>query len=166
MPREHIPKSRTLGIDLASQPKETGVCLIEWSETGGEVVDLVRRALTDDVLVELMLDSRVARVGIDAPFGWPVAFVDAVATYRDSGRWLDLEANEMRFRATETRIYEETRQWPLSVAMSDLARPMRCARLLSRDGSGADTRPQRGDRRRRGDLPHGRPTELGDRGGR
>lgn len=62
-----------------------------------------------------------------------MAFIDALANYRDTGRWLDLDANEMRFRATEIRIYEETKQWPLSVAMSDLAWPaMRCARLLSR----------------------------------
>lgn len=132
MPREEIP-TRTLGIDLASQAKETGVCLIEWAEGAGKVLDLGQESLTDDVLVELMRDPRVSKVGIDAPFGWPMAFIDAITSYRDSGTWLDLDANEMRFRATETRIFEETRQWPLTVAMSDLAWPaMRCAPLLTR----------------------------------
>jgi predicted nuclease with RNAse H fold len=145
--RESIP-TYTLGIDLASQPKETGVCLIDWSAGAGEVIDLQSGELTDDALVDLMLDERVAKVGIDAPFGWPVAFIDAVTSYRDEGRWIDLEANELRFRATEIRIFEETNQWPLSVAVGDLAWPaMRAARLLSRVVASEDAqrrRPARG----------------------
>lgn len=130
---EHVPGSCTLGIDLASQPKETGVCLIEWASGQGQVVELESRELTDDVLVKMMKSPEVGKIGIDAPFGWPLAFIDAVTSYRDDGRWLDLDPNEVRFRATEIRIFEETRQWPLTVAMSDLAWPaMRCARLLSR----------------------------------
>jgi len=44
-----------------------------------------------------------------------------------------MDANEMRFRTTDTVVAIETGQVPLSVAMSDLAWPaMRCARLLSR----------------------------------
>lgn len=126
-------KDRTLGIDLASQPKETAVCLIEWSAAGGVVFDLNNTALTDDVLVELILDKRVSKVGIDAPFGWPVAFIDAISSYRDRGQWLDLEANEIRFRATDMFVWEQTKRAPLSVAMDDLAWPaMRCARILSR----------------------------------
>jgi Protein of unknown function (DUF429) len=58
---------------------------------------------------------------------------DAVATYRDEGRWLELDANELRFRATEIRVFQETNQWPLSVAIGNLGWPAaRCARLLSR----------------------------------
>jgi len=132
MPREQIP-TQTLGIDLASQPKETGVCLIDWSDGAGEVVDLSHGELSDDALVDMMLDPQVAKVGIDAPFGWPVAFIDVITAYRDHGQWLDVNPNEIRFRATELRIYEETNQLPLSVAMDNLAWPaMRCARLLSR----------------------------------
>lgn len=130
---------QTLGIDLASQPKETAVCLIDWSSEPAVVVELEKRSLTDDVLVELMLDSSVVKVGIDAPFGWPLAFIDAIATYRDKGAWLDLEPNELRFRATETLVAQETGQAPLSVAVGDLAWPaMRCARLLSRLSDGRE----------------------------
>jgi len=129
-----VPKaSRTLGIDLASQPKETGVCLIDWSGPVGRVVELDGASLTDDVLVGLLLDDAVSKAGIDAPFGWPVAFIDAISSFRDDGVWMDLEPNEIRFRATDTSVWRETGQTPLSVAMSDLAWPaMRCARLLSR----------------------------------
>ncbi len=133
---EHVPATCTLGIDLASQPKESGVCLIDWTSGQGRVVQLEDRRLTDEVLVELMLDRRVCKVGIDAPFGWPLAFIDAITAYRDHGKWIDLEANELRFRATETAIAIETGQPPLSVALSDLAWPaMRCARLLSQIAS-------------------------------
>jgi hypothetical protein len=122
-----------LGIDLASQPKETAACLIEWLPTGGRVIDRPNDALTDDVLVDLILDERVSKVGIDAPFGWPVAFIDAIASYRDQGMWLDLEPNEIRFRATDIFVWDQTKRAPLSVAMDDLAWPaMRCARILSR----------------------------------
>lgn len=132
MPRELIP-SQTLGIDLASQPKDTGVCLIDWSGDAGEVLPHGPGVLDDDRLVSMMLEGAVGKVGIDAPFGWPVAFIDAVTSYRDTGTWLDLEANELRFRATETRVAAAVGQQPLSVAMSDLAWPaMRCARILSR----------------------------------
>lgn len=141
MPREQVPsRTRTLGIDLASQPKDTGVCLIEWDGKRGEVIALEKKPPKDDVLIAMMLDPAVSKVGIDAPFGWPLAFIDAISSYRDTGAWLDLEPNEMRFRATDSVVAQRTGQNPLSVAMSDLAWPaMRCARLLSGIASEAGT---------------------------
>ena len=131
MDRAHIP-SRTLGIDLASQAKETGVCLIDWATTPATVVNLGAGALDDARLLELMTDPGVGKVGIDAPFAWPLAFVDAVATYRDHGTWLALAHEDVRFRGTEVVVAEVTGQAPLSVATSDLAWPaMRLARLLT-----------------------------------
>jgi len=124
--------SRTLGIDLASQPNETGACLIDWTSRPAHVIDLGTAPFDDGRLLDLMSDRAVTKVGVDAPFGWPLAFIDAIATYRDRAEWLDMEANEMRFRATDLRVAQETGQTPLSVAMSDLAWPaMRCARLFS-----------------------------------
>ena len=134
MPTGHVPLAdRTLGIDLASQAKETGVCLIDWSTTPAVVIDLGAAVLDDERLLELMTDPLVGKVGIDAPFAWPLAFVDALATYRDHGRWLELAHEEVRFRATERVVAEVTRQDPMSVATSDLAWPaMRLARLLTK----------------------------------
>lgn len=133
MPREYIPKTKTLGIDLASQARETGVCLIDWSSTPATIEDLGAAALDDDRLMELMTDPTVAKVAIDAPFAWPLAFVDAVVTYRDHGTWLALEHEDVRYRLTERVVAEVTNQAPLSVATSDLAWPaMRLARLLTR----------------------------------
>jgi hypothetical protein len=122
----------TLGIDLASQPKETAVCVIEWAAGRGKVRDIVHGPLTDNTLLGLMRDGATTKVGIDAPLGWPLAFIDAISTYRDRGEWLLMEPNEIRFRATDNVVAVATGQTPLSVAMSDLAWPaMRCARLLA-----------------------------------
>ncbi len=130
----HVPQAlRTLGIDLASQAKETGVCLIDWATTPATFVNLGAGALDDARLLELMTDPEVGKVGVDAPFAWPLAFVDAVATYRDHGTWLGLAHEDVRFRATEVVVAEVTGQAPLSVATSDLAWPaMRLARLLTK----------------------------------
>jgi hypothetical protein len=108
------------------------VCTIEWGPDAGRVIQLGGR-WNDDALLELIADPAVTKVGIDAPFGWPVAFIDATATYRDHGVWLALETNDVCFRATEALVAQEMRQPPLSVAVSNLAWPaIRCARLLTR----------------------------------
>jgi len=131
VPREVIP-SHTLGIDLASQAKQTGVCLLDWTATPATVLDHGSHALDDQRLLELMTDPQIEKIGIDAPFAWPLAFVDALSTYRDHGTWLGLAQEDMRFRATEVVVADVTGQAPLSVATSDLAWPaMRVARLLT-----------------------------------
>ena len=64
---------RTLGVDLASQPAKTGVCVVEWSDVAAGVVEISVGA-DDDRILELV--SEVDGVGIDAPFGWPQDFVE------------------------------------------------------------------------------------------
>lgn len=135
MPRELVPTS-TLGIDLASQAKETGVCRIDWSGGGGRVADLGAQVLDDDRLVELMLDECVAKVGIDAPLGWPLAWVDALESYRDHTLWPSLETSELRFRATDFAVKEAGKN-PMSVATDLLVWPtIRCAKLLGAASGG------------------------------
>lgn len=82
----------TVGIDLASRPAGTAVCAIEWDAnprvialTCG-VVDRASRTLLDDEVLLWVLRSGhgaipgvVTKVAIDAPFGWPVAFVDTLS---------------------------------------------------------------------------------------
>jgi len=57
---------RTLGVDLASQPKKTAACEIEWgpdsATTSGPMV-----GMSDGDLLGLV--ARNDAVGIDAPFG-------------------------------------------------------------------------------------------------
>ena len=127
---------RTLGIDLAAQPKGTSACLIEWSPGRAAVLEL-RAGLDDEALLELI--GGADKVGIDAPFGWPDEFVEAVAAHHDRARWpgkaQDQDAYRFRlsFRVTDRRLIEETGRRPLSVSTDLIALvAMRCCFLLDR----------------------------------
>jgi hypothetical protein len=79
-------------------------------------------------------DARApAKIGIDAPLGWPLAFVRAVA---DLGAWPLVEEVEpvaLVRRRTDRWIHTQTGKVPLSVSTDRIAYPaMRAARLLRR----------------------------------
>jgi hypothetical protein len=79
-----------------------------------------------------MRDPSVTKVGIDAPFGWPVEFVDAVHDYTTTGRWPDADSNRLLLRETDMHVKLITGQQPLSVTTDRIAYcAMRCARLLA-----------------------------------
>ncbi len=127
----------TLGIDLAAEPKATGGCSVEWRE-GRAFVRWVETFLHDDEILKRagMADA----VGIDAPFGWPRSFVEAI-TAHDAGRRWPVDAWEkgsrrrLRLRATDEWIRNVTGITPLSVSSDMIAIPaMRCASLLDRLG--------------------------------
>jgi predicted nuclease with RNAse H fold len=137
---------RTLGIDLSSDPKKTAACSISWN--GGRAqVEGLRLGLNDDSLVESMLTSDW--VGIDAPFGWPAEFIEAVTTWSESGRWPETRRDKLRFRTTDLVVKDKARM-PLSVSTDRIAvTAMRCARLLTdyaerKSGAGAQVE-RRGD---------------------
>src|SRR5262249_14932764 len=79
------------------------------------------------------------KVAIDAPFGWPDEFVEAVSAHRNrvgwpgSGEDQDLYRFQLSFRATDRRLIERGSRRPLSVS-TDLIGvvAMRCAFLLDR----------------------------------
>ena len=72
---------RTLGIDLAAQPKNTAVCEIDWSSGR---VEIEERSLEDD---DLVADLAADKTGIDAPLGWPDTFVTAISAHHASKPW-------------------------------------------------------------------------------
>jgi hypothetical protein len=77
----------TVGIDLSTRPHCTGVCVLEWSE-GRARVDVLNQCGYDDdsALLTTMRRGDVEKVAIDAPFGWPAAFTEAIATFAQTGR--------------------------------------------------------------------------------
>jgi predicted nuclease with RNAse H fold len=123
---------RTLGIDLASRPDKTGVCVLRWGEDEA-VPERLEVGAADDALAALAGD--VDAVGIDAPFGWPVDFADLVAGRMAAGPWSTALRDRLRFRRTDAHVRARTGRWPLSVSSDLIAVPaMRCVLLLERLG--------------------------------
>lgn len=153
-----------MGVDLASKPEKTAVCLLRW-EDGPPVVVALCRGRADDGTplhtkwlsttgygIRGQYGAPITKIGIDAPFGWPEPFLDAVAAYRTGPAWptgLDNPLDECRLRETDRAVHRRSGKWPLSVSADKIAAPaMRCATLLTdiagrlgddaveRDGSG------------------------------
>jgi predicted nuclease with RNAse H fold len=128
---------RTLGVDLASQAAHTGICVIAW-ESGGARVELVSRGADDATLSGMMAGA--AKTGIDAPFGWPEPFVEAVAAHHRLEPWPAGDRAALVRRRTDLFVHERVRKMPMSVSTDRIAYcALRCAALLGdapRDGSG------------------------------
>ena len=124
---------RTLGIDLASMPKDTAACLVRW-ERGRAIATAPRVGCTDADLDALILEADV--IGIDAPFGWPEAFRTAVAGWTATEWTSNAKLREsLRLRLTDRRVHEQLGLMPLSVSTDRIALPaMRAMALLRRHG--------------------------------
>lgn len=130
----------TLGIDLSSNPAKTAACLIHWGEEGGRVERLVvgssSTPLENDDLLALIHAADLT--GIDAPFGWPTPFVEAVRSWDGFSGWpTPASLASLRYRATDLHIRKP--RLPLSVS-SDLigVTAMRCASILDSLGDSLD----------------------------
>ena len=120
----------TLGVDLAAQASNTAFCFIEW-RNGAAIVQDAGRGAGDDDLLEYVF--RADKAGIDVPFGWPAAFVDAIAAHELDKPWPERDRLDLRFRATDRHVKERIGRWPLSVSSDLIAVPaMRAAALLWR----------------------------------
>lgn len=121
----------TLGIDLSSQPERTAACVIEWGQ-GRALAQAPATGCDDARLVRLIASADV--VGIDAPFGWPVDFVAAVADWPHE-EWTVQHRDRLRFRETDRAIKQRLGIDPLSVSTDRIALPaMRAMSLLRRFG--------------------------------
>ena len=136
---------RTLGIDLASAPRRTGLCRLDWRSGGARLVELTVGA-DDERIIAAHKGADVT--GIDSPFGWPAPFVgflcSAARLLPELGEPWDPEVRDgLRYRATDRAVRDAVGRWPLSVS-SDLIAvvAMRCVGLLTRmgvsDRAGAD----------------------------
>ncbi|MGC2486419.1 MAG: DUF429 domain-containing protein [Acidimicrobiales bacterium] len=151
------PVNRYVGIDLASQPGDTGVVVLvvkgdrARASLPGEPGE---KFVADDANLAAIVDTHTA-VGLDAPLGWPDDFVAAVASHRTSARWPSYEhrsSDKIRqtlcYRTTDLYVQQHLSMTPLSVSSDRIGVvAMRAARLQSlwvrrwgdaeeRDGSG------------------------------
>jgi hypothetical protein len=154
----------TVGIELSTRPRCTGVCVLEWSGGRARVEALDQRGYDDDLgLLRVMRRGDVEKVAIDAPFGWPTAFTAAIATFAQTGRWEAGQRKEIVLRDTDRNVRTMTNLNPLSVAAEKIAHPaIRCAELLTalsptaidRTGSGLCAEVYPAAALKRWELPH------------
>lgn len=123
---------RVLGIDLAAQPRNTGLVLLEPTRRGRWRADVPPDAGTDEHLVDL--GARVDLVGVDAPLGWPIAFVEAVTAHENRQPWPGTkDRRTLTHRHTDDVVRDHGRGQPMSASADLLGHvAMRCA-LLQRD---------------------------------
>lgn len=130
---EHV---LTAGVDLAAEPRGTALAVVEWGAGRATLTEL-HLGVDDPQIVEAT--NRVAKIGIDCAFGWPVEFVEFVANH--SGHSADSTAvdggmdwrRRLSYRETDRVVRELTGRWPLSVSTDRLGlTAMRCAGLLAR----------------------------------
>lgn len=127
---------RTLGIDLAAADSNTGLCSIDWTPQGPSLLHLAGQATNAEILEQ----ARGATcVGIDAPFGWPEAFVRSLTAHHAGQAWThptDTDSRrELQRRRTDTLVHQRHGLLPLSVSSDRIAAPaMRCAWLLGQWG--------------------------------
>jgi len=144
-----------MGVDLASRPEKTAVCMIRWDDGPVSLVTLCRGRADDgtDLHTKWLsttgygirgdYGAAITKIGIDAPFGWPEPFLDAVSAYRSGPAWptgMDNPLDECRLRETDRAVNRRSGKWPLSVTSDRIALPaMRCASLLTDIGHHAGT---------------------------
>lgn len=139
-----------VGIDLAAQPRRTGLAMLR--EDGEHcVLDQVTVGAEDDALVDAVAGA--TKAGVDVPLGWPRRFVQLLAAHavhelptpESTG---DDWRRDHAMRATDRVVHRRTGLTPLSVATDRIAHPaLRWAGIearlrdrgldVARDGSGA-----------------------------
>jgi len=129
---------RTVGVDLAAEPKKTALAVIDWSD-GVARVESVRLGAGNDAVTEAVLACD--RTGIDAPFGWPDAFVRMVSEHHagrlsaTSGLANREGRRPLTKRRTDLVVQAATGISPLSVSADLIAHvALRCAGILAELG--------------------------------
>lgn len=136
------------GIDLAADPRRTGVAVIS-SGSPIRVESVIVGADDDDVLH--VIDS-AEKAGVDVPVGWPDPFVQLISDHAEHGLTVPSSTGpdwrrNLAMRTTDIKVRERTGRVPLSVSTDRIAYPaLRWAGIearlraegvdAARDGSG------------------------------
>ena len=139
---------KTVGIDLAARDKNTAMCVIDWTDDRVDV-EPPTAGPDDDALLKAI--EGCERAGIDAPFGWPQAFADAVAAHQEQQDWPGAQQEalsdlvdgreryrrQLSYRLTDLALMDDKTLdvRPLSVSTDRIGvTTFRCALLLDRLG--------------------------------
>ncbi|MFJ6415185.1 DUF429 domain-containing protein [Paeniglutamicibacter sp. NPDC091659] len=129
---------RTLGVDLAADPKKTAVAVIRWTGENAALTHL-SLAVTDDEIVDLFGTTDVT--GIDCPLGWPEALLPFLMGHQRNDPQAVLEQDglagrrNLAYRATDRFVTATTGIRPLSVSADRLGyTAMRCAAIQAKIG--------------------------------
>lgn len=124
---------RTVGVDLAAEPTNTAVAIVDWSGGTATVVS-VRVGQDDDHVLAAI--SEATRVGLDCPLGWPDPFIDFLIAQRGGSvsAPTDLAGRRLlAYRETDRAVTALTGLRPLSVAADRIGHAaMRAAGILAK----------------------------------
>ena len=113
-----------LGIDLAAQPSNTGAVFLESAGEPWRAFEL-EEVPTNDALIGAARRADV--LGVDAPFGWPIDFVEAVSAHGAFEGWPGGENRErLTHRETDRAVQERSSLHPLSCPPTSSG-PLPCA---------------------------------------
>lgn len=136
----------SLGLDLSTDPRKAWWCELAWPEAGDGLIRITdlgqAHALgaRDDASLVVVLAERLAAfgpapgriAGIDAPIGWPRAFVDAIRDWTEGPRPRLVKRSELRLRPTDRFVLEATGLTPMSVSTDRIgSTALLCANALS-----------------------------------
>ncbi|WP_139004070.1 DUF429 domain-containing protein [Arthrobacter crystallopoietes] len=122
---------KTLGIDLAADPKKTAAAVLDWVPDAARLTHL-ELGVTDEDVVDLFTEADAT--GVDCPVGWPQALLPFLTghLHHDAGSVLQHDGIAGRrllaYRDCDRFVTSITGLIPLSVSADRLAHPaMRCA---------------------------------------
>jgi predicted nuclease with RNAse H fold len=155
----------TLGIDLSTDPKKVWTCELNWTSQPPTIVALRQLAAQPDLLAppsqaagpaphirtEASLIAGLVDVvahfepgpdrivGVDAPLGWPSAFIEAVSDWDDGDLRGFRKRADLRLRATDRFVHAITHVTPMSVSTDRMgSTAMLLAEVLSRASARLD----------------------------
>jgi len=124
----------TVGVDLAGRSERTALAVVAWTDGAATVVEL-KVGVTDADIVAAAHGAE--RIGIDAPFGWPDAFVELVTAHHAMHPTVGpaetpTDRRTLVRRRTDWVVHERTGIVPLSVSADLIGHvALRCAGILT-----------------------------------
>lgn len=128
---------RTVGVDLAAEPANTAIAVVDWGSSAARVVAVELPGDDDAVLRHA---HEADKIGIDCPLGWPDKFVKFVVDHQNQHEHsTDATSAEWRrslaYRRTDEHVRRTLGMVPLSVS-TDLVSLAQQGHAVDRAGSG------------------------------